>query len=125
MQTDVSSEIKKTYEHLADLHNQIKDGVQLFDDEQLRKIVNQLHEDSNYIARHEHNMEKLKEVYVPLDSKLKKDILDTIYKILHSNEFTQALGTFQKELFPVLHRIESAIKKWKSKVENVKNDQMH
>lgn len=122
MQADITSEIQKTFNHLHLLHSQIEEGVQLFDDLALKEIIGKLKEDSNFLARHEHNMEKLRESIVPIDSKIKKEIIDLIHKILHAPDFSQALGTFQKELFPVLNRIESAITKWKSKVEAVENE---
>ena len=124
MHADISSEVRKTYDHLHALHSQIEEGVQLFDNLALTEIIGKLREDSNFLARHEHNMEKLREATVPIDSKLKKEIINLIHKILHAPDFSQALGTFQKELFPVLNRIESAIGKWKSKVEAVDNDRL-
>lgn len=119
MSADVTSGIKKTHDHLQTLHSQIEQGDVLFDNATLSQIIAMLHEDSNFLTRHEHNMEKMRETMVPIDAKIKRDIIDLIRKILHS---PQAVGTFQKELFPVLHRIESAISQWKSKVEKVDNE---
>ncbi len=119
MQADVSAEIKRTHDLLNSLAEQIEGGVQTFNDTELADIIGKLHKDGNSLARHLDKMNKLKEAVVPIDSKIKRDILALIFRILHSPDFSMALGSFQHDLYPVLNKIENAVKKWVSKVEPV------
>ena len=120
MAADISTEIQRTHDHLQTLQLQIMGGVQTFDDREIAQIIEKLHKDGNFLTRHLVKMNELKEVVVPIDSKIKRDILELIFKILHSPDFAQALGGYQKELYPVLNKIESAVHKWTSKVEPVR-----
>jgi len=109
--------VQKTYDHLKALEVQIEEGVQTFDSENLSSIIQKLKTDSNQIADKMHEKHKMVENITPIDAKLKNDVLTLIFQIQHHGDFSQALGSLQNLLKPILKRIQANISNWIPKVE--------
>jgi len=114
MKTDI---VQQMYNNLHALQREIAQGMQNFNSDSLKNIVDKLNSDSKALARQMHKEMKLKETVISIDVKLRGELLDIIHKIQHSPVFLQSLGQLEHQLVPILRAIETHVKKWQPKVE--------
>src|SRR5581483_11658332 len=93
----INRELKTICDQLQALDEQIKKGVQIFDDSDFKQLLDSLHKQSNSSSRTLHQAMKKKEKRTSIDQQIKSRLLALIHSIQHSPDFVQALGHFQGE----------------------------
>ena len=100
---------------LQSLKSKIDETISNVNEEDLKKIIDHLHSDSNRLVTKMKKGASLDALHI----KTVKELMDTI---THTATFAQAVGGQQKHLLSIFHRIETCIKDFESKVAKVDSE---
>lgn len=113
--------VSQTCQNLEVLKAKIGENVSNVNEEELSRLIQELHRESNQLTREVNQSRDI----APLEPGLKKNLTSLMDSIRHMSTFTQALGAQQALLLGVFKRIENCILKFESKVTKVDNEPLH
>lgn len=115
---NISPLVTQTCRNLEVLKAKIGENVSNVNEDDLGKIIQELHRESNQLKR---EINECRDI-APIEAALKKNLISLIDSIRHMSTFTQALGPQQALLLGVFRSIENCIKKFESKVTKVDSE---
>lgn len=115
---NISPLVTQTCQNLEVLKAKIGENVSNVNEEELSKIIQELHRESNQLKR---EINQCRDI-APVEASLKNNLISLIDSIRHMSTFTQALGAQQALLLGVFKSLENCIDKFESKVTKVDNE---
>lgn len=109
---DITLIISSLSQKLQALKSKIGEELSNVNEEELKKLLEQLHHDANQLAREVNQSQDIK----AFDPKLKVNLISQIYSIQHSPAYSQALGGHESEASTIFRKIEAALSKSEKKV---------
>ena len=118
LQADIAPVIQTICGELTSLKEKIGDDVCNVNNEEVARLVGELHKTINQFSREVNQSVSI----APLADGIKTSLFKLISGIQHTPAFSQAIGAQQDEILKLFKRIELGMTKAESRVQKVDND---